>query len=186
MTQNRPELLATLKNAESGEVRHLVIVYLDGSKSTQLVQFTDGVEAVVDVGTEYEVKQTANARLLEWPANGFKSPKTGYAFEKLEHTVALAKKLGFNHIQDDRCKDRRWPDPNLTGVVPLSSWPGVNAKNGGSYLYALDHMRIYAQPQLPPGVKLTINFKDIASLSKVQEALALVGPHCEFALGGYP
>src|SRR5713101_1378488 len=152
MTRTKPWHYLTLKNSGKNEVRHLLIIFANGSAETQLVQFTNGVESIIATGTEYETKLQADTLAQVWNEDEkFEClPQGTFAFEPLERTVPLAMKLGFTLVYDERFKTKDWPNPNFTGAVPLSKWPGLTAKNGGGYNYALDQMRLYAQPTLPP------------------------------------
>ena len=89
-------------------------------------------------------------------------------------------------VYDERFKDLR--QGNLTGAVPLAKWPGMAPKNGGGYVYALDDMRLYAQPTLPTGSELLVapsDGKDFAAyFLKVKAAQDEVGPFKEFHLDG--
>jgi hypothetical protein len=64
----------------------------------------------------------------------------------------------------------------------------MTAKNGGSYTYAVDQMRLYAQPTLPPSLEQLVapaDGKEFAAFLLEQRAiLDTVGPFAEFILGG--
>ena len=40
--------------------------FVNGPRETQLVQVMDGIDGPLDVGTEYEVKQTAEPLRFDW------------------------------------------------------------------------------------------------------------------------
>jgi hypothetical protein len=179
MRTPNPELYATLINTSSGEVRHLLVFFLDGSRQTQLVQVMGGIDAPLDFGSENEVKQTAELLRFDWEQEGFTSPVKGYAFESLERTVALAQMMCFTHIFTDGTPE------NSFGFEPLSSWPGMTAQNGGRYLYALDNMRIHAAPLLQPGLETIVNLNAVKSPHpNVARMLARVGAFRSFTLAG--
>lgn len=190
MTRTKPWHYLTLQKSDKKEVRHLLIVFVNGSSETQLVQFADGVESTIATGTEYETKLQADTLAQAWSAaEGFERLSQGkFAFELLERTVALAIRLGFSVIYDERFKRTNLPNPNFIGAVSLSKWPGMTAKNGGGYIYALDQMRLYAQPTLPPSLTPLIAPTDgktfAAFVLKQKAALDAVGPFAEFVLGG--
>lgn len=189
MFNHGPTLYATVQKGK--EVRHLLIISVDGSRVTQLIQLIHGVEELIGTGTEFEIKETADGRLKLWAEQeGFQTPRTGYAFESLESTIAVATKMGFSVIYDERFKNTVRPPFNLTGAVPLAGWPGIEGKNGGTYVYALDQMRLYAHPTLSPTHPLSLapsGTSDFAGyLLKVQHELDLVGPRTEFLLTGNP
>ena len=190
MTPMRPWLYLTLRNNVKHEVRHLLIIFINGSSETQLIQLTNGVESLLLTGTEYETKLLADTLTQAWIEDEeFEHlPKKGFAFEPLRETVALATRLGYTTVYDSRLKSTTWPKPNFTGEVPLSSWPGLTAKNGGRYLYAVDQMRLHARPSLPPGSEPLIAPTDgkefAAFLLKHKAVLDAIGPCAEFLLGG--
>ncbi len=184
-----PTLYATAQKGK--EVRHLLIISVDGSRATQLIRLIQGVEELIGAGTEFEMKEMANGHLKLWAEQeGFQTPRSGYAFEPLESTIALATRMGFTVIYDERFKNTTRAPLNLTGAVPLANWPGIEGKNGGTYVYAVDQMRLYAHPTLPATHPLSLGpsgTSDFAGyLLKVQHELDLVGPHREFLLTGNP
>jgi hypothetical protein len=189
MHTNKPRLYATLTNAAEKSVRHLLVFFVDGSRETQLVQICDGMETLVLTGTEFETREKANALIQQWVTQeNFTRPHDGYAFEPLERTISLARRMGFKVVYDARFKNMTWPNPNLTGAAALSSWPGMAPENGGGYLYALDQMRLHAQPTLPPGgeplVAPTDGKEFAAFILKHKAVLDTVGPPREFILAG--
>jgi hypothetical protein len=183
MTTQKTRLHATL-TAEK-DVRHLLIAFMDGSHVTNLVQLSAGSEVQLATGTQYEMGRKADEWARLWETNeGFKRLPAGKpAFESLELTIALAKRMGFTILWDDRYKT----DLNLKGEVSLGKWQGMTPKNGGSYVYALDRLRIRARPTLPPEHPLnhpSKTFMIAAFLSEYIAALDTVGPATEFILGG--
>ena len=189
MYTDKPRLYATLANAPVKSVRHLLILFVDGSRETQLVQICDGVETIILTGTEYEARQKADSLIEGWVTQeGFARPREGYAFEPLGRTISLARKMGFTVVYDERFKNIKWPNPNFTGAAALSSWPGMSPKNGGGYLYALDQMRLHARPTLPlsyvPVEAPTEGREFAAFLLKHKALLDSVGPLREFILAG--
>ena len=89
-----------------------------------------------------------------WVKEGFTwSKDDAPPSEPLEHAVKLAKRLGHDAIYDRRLvqTDLRKPDFNPTGLVLLREWPGVRAKGGGSYKYAVTLTSLIGNPQLPAG-----------------------------------
>jgi hypothetical protein len=190
MSTEKPILHATLTNAPGTEVRHLLIYFVNGARETRLVQLSNGLETPIATGTQYEMSQKADAVARLWITNeGFKRPKENFVFEPLERTVALAMKMGFTIVYDPSYAKIDPPRSfNLTGAVPLNSWPGMTPKNGGGYVYAFDQMRLYARPTLPPNHELNVvpsDPKEVpAYLAKVSAFLETVGPFREFILAG--
>jgi hypothetical protein len=183
MTTQKTRLHATL-TAEK-DVRHLLIAFMDGSHVTNLVQLSAGSEVQLATGTQYEMGRKADEWARVWETSeGFKRLPAGKpAFESLELTIALAKRMGFTILCDDRYKT----DLNLKGEVSLGKWQGMTPKNGGGYVYALDRLRIRARPTLPPEHPLnhpSKTFMIAAFLSEYIAALDTVGPATEFILGG--
>jgi hypothetical protein len=189
MHTDKPQLYATLTNAAEKSVRHLLVFFVDGSRETQLIQICDGVESLVLTGTEFETRQKADALIQQWVTQeNFIRPRDGFAFEPLERTISLAKRMGFKIVYDERFKSMTWPNPNLTGAAALSAWPGMTPSNGGGYLYALDQMRLHARPTLPPSQEPLIaprDGKEFATfILKHKAVLDTVGPYREFILAG--
>jgi hypothetical protein len=189
MHTNKPRLYATLTNAAEKSVRHLLVFFVDGSRETQLIQICDGVESLVLTGTEFETRQKADALIQQWVTQeNFIRPRDGFAFEPLERTISLAKRMGFKIVYDERFKSMTWPNPNLTGAAALSAWPGMTPSNGGGYLYALDQMRLHARPTLPPSQEPLIaprDGKEFATfILKHKAVLDTVGSYREFILAG--
>jgi len=108
-------------------------------------------------------------------------------FGSLKDTVAGAVAGGYTIIYDNRYKSASLP-LNITGAVSLAEWPGLTGKNGGEYEYALDGMKIIAQPALLPDHGLNMRPKDskeaLDVLRQVIEVRKGVGPTVEFLLGG--
>ncbi len=190
MNAKKTILHATLTKASDNQVRHLLIDLIDGARETQLVQLCAGVETPLATGTQYEMGQKADELAQLWATNeGFKRPPEGkLVFEPLERTVALAMKMGFTILYDTRYKRTDRPPFNLTGAVPLRTWPGMTPQNGGAYAYAFDLMRLHAWPTLPPSHELYVapsDPKELATyLVKVGTYLKTVGPAVEFVLAG--
>jgi hypothetical protein len=105
MHTNKPRLYATLTNAAEKSVRHLLVFFVDGSRETQLIQICDGVESLVLTGTEFETRQKADALIQQWVTQeNFIRPRDGFAFEPLERTISLAKRMGFKIVYDSDSK----------------------------------------------------------------------------------
>ena len=174
-----------LKQTHGGEVRHLLIHSVDSSRETNLSQLTAAVNIPIATGTEYEMGQRAETLSQDWIDNeGFRFPREReLVFEPLKHTIVLATAIGNTGVYDPKYQNIQ---RNLTGKVPLSSWPGVTAKNGGAYEYAFDGMKIVAQPRLPPNHGLNLQPKTNEEfLVVLQKAVALrdaIGPTVEFLL----
>jgi hypothetical protein len=94
MNQDKPKLIASLIRAADGEVRHLLLFFIDGSSETNLVQLVRGTETLLEIGTELENNQRASALLLLWTNEGFKVQHEGQLYERLEWTIPLALRLG--------------------------------------------------------------------------------------------
>ncbi len=54
MDRQKPWLYATLTDAQEKHVRHLIVIFVDGSRETWLFQIDDGVETLILTGTEFE------------------------------------------------------------------------------------------------------------------------------------
>lgn len=188
MERLKPWLYATL--VKDGEVRHLLILFHEGSALTELLQMSGGEESSFLKGSEYESKAQAEAIAQIWIEDeGFKRLPAGeFAFEPLSHAIALAKRMGFSTVYDARFIKKSWPDPNFTGEVALTSWPGLAAKNGGSYLYGLDQMRLHARPSLPMSAKEIAAPEDanefVSFMLQMKAILDTVGKPAEFILTG--
>ncbi len=172
-----PELYATLLRSSTDEVRHLLVFFGGGSRNTQLVQIMNGIDWPLEQGTEYEVKQTAELLRFDWEQEGFTSPAKGYAFESLERTIALAQMMHFTHIFADGTSE------NSMGFEPLASWPGMVARNGGNYLYALDKRQMHAAPVLQQGLEAIVNLNDLRGTHpNIMRMLDRVGSFRSFTL----
>jgi hypothetical protein len=187
MHRERPWLYATLTKGK--EVRHLLILFLNGSAATELVQLSDGFDSSIATGTEYEMKEKADSIVQLWVTqDNFARPREGFAFESLARTIALAMKMGYTTVYDRSYAKMDRPPFNLTGAVSLSTWPGMSPKNGGGYEYALDQMRLHARPTLPPSPEPLIapsGGKEFAAfVLKHKAILDTVGPFAEFILTG--
>jgi len=182
-------LHATLVKAPGNEVRHLLIYPVDGAREMRLVQLSDGVETPIGTGTQYEMREKASALASLWiTSEGFKRPKEEFAWEPLERTAVLAMRMGLTTVYDPSYAKIDPPRSyNLTGEVPLSTWPGMTPRNGGGYLYALDQTTLRARPTLPPNHELNVVPSDSKSvpayLIKLSAFLETVGPFREFRLG---
>lgn len=168
---------------ESPEVRRLITRELDGPSLNVLQQLISGVVTEIDRGTEYEMREKAQAIRREWAHEGFRPPhKDKPVWESLKETVTLAKLMGFKVVHDPAAQDVR----NHTGAVPLDRWPGRHGKNGGDYLYAFTGMEILASPTLPPGHGINLSPSSGKEfVSTMQQAIAAqktVGPHARFPL----
>jgi hypothetical protein len=162
---------------------------VDSSRETKLVQMDAGLETNLATGTEYEMGQKAEELAQLWETNlGFKrQPADKPAGEPLEWTVALAKRMGFTFLYDDRYKTLELPRLNVTGAVPLDEWPGMTPQGGGSYEYALGRLQIHARPVLPLNHPLNMPARSgefAAYALNYSKALAAVGPIRDFTLGG--
>jgi hypothetical protein len=191
MTPGKPILYATVSKDSESEIRHLLIYLLDGARVTRLVELADGVEREIATGTQFEMTQKADALVQEWVTDhGFKyRPTADPAFEPLDRTISLAKKMGYTIIYDPRSQNFNPTGGrlNLTGAVPLTEWKGMTPKGGGGYVYALDGMKILARPTLPAnhGLNMSPTREEVpAVLLKAAKALNTVGPFAEFILGG--
>lgn len=188
MQRVKPWLYATLTKGQ--DARHLLIFFLNGSAETELIQVNAGVQSSIAIGTEYEMKQQAEAIAQVWMEDEkfTRLADDKFAFEPLDRTIALAIKMGFKSVYDRHFIKKEWPNPNFTGEVPLSSWPGMTAKNGGGYLYALDQMRLHARPTLPESQEPLVAPSDgkefAAFILKHKAILDTVGPFVEFVLAG--
>ncbi len=189
MNQDKPQLIASLVRASDGEVRHLLLFFIDGSSETNLVQMVRGIETPLEMGTEFETKQKASALLQLWTKEGFKvQPERGLFYERLEWTIPLALRLGHTVIYDSRFKQLDKLPLNATGAVPLAKWPGLTGKNGQAYEYALDGMHLHARPAPLPNSKPLVaptGGKEFAAfmLEHIKQRDA-IGPSLDFLLGG--
>jgi hypothetical protein len=181
--------LASFCNRGTGEVRHLLIDELDGHAQTDLILLNARAEGRLFSGTEYEVRQKTEELGRGWEkVEGFeRAGDDKPPFESLEVAINLAMRLGHSAIYDPRLKqtDLRKPNRNLTGFVELKNWPGMQAKNGGSYRYAVKLMGIMAEPQLPRGFHPLVYGADFPQqMLKVLEAKKSIGPSIEFLFAG--
>jgi hypothetical protein len=187
MNRNKPQLIASLVRASDGEVRHLLLLFIDGSSETNLVQLVRGIETPLEGGAEYETKQKASALLQLWAKEGFKDHLDGQLYERLEWTIPLALRLGHTVIYDSTFKqlDKL---PFNAGVVSLAKWPGLTGKNGQAYEYALDGMYLHARPAPLPNSEPLVGpagGKEFAAfmLEYINQRNA-IGPSRDFLLGG--
>lgn len=186
MDNEKTTLYATL--TKDREARHLLIYSVDGARENKLTQLIAGVETPLAAGTQYEMRQFAAGLAQSWIADeGFKRPpENQHVFEPLDRTITLALKMGFSVIYDERFKSMSAPPFNLTGAVPLSTWPGMTPKNGGGYEYALGSVTLHARPTLPPGhgplVAPTDGKEFAAFMLRMSASLDAVGPAVEFLL----
>lgn len=186
MRHERPRLYITLKKGE--RVRHLLILFHDGYADTELVLMENTVLSSLARGTEFEVKEQAEATAQIWieDEHFLRLGRNEFAWEPLAPTVALAQVMGFVDVYDSRFKKMTWPNPNFTGEVQLKSWPGISAKNGGRYLYALDQVRLHARPELPARMGQIVAPSDgqelIAFMLKYRAILDSIGPTQMFVL----
>jgi hypothetical protein len=167
------------------QVRHLVVVSVDGSKATVLMQLISGTQTEIATGTEYEMGQKADALMQEWAGEGFRFQREREpAYEDLKSAVTLAMVMGYKIVFDPAYADVR--KMNLTGAVPLSKWPGRAGKNGGGYLYAFTGTTLLASPQLPPGHGINMapgTEEFIQTMRRVIELQKTVGTMVELVLG---
>jgi hypothetical protein len=169
------------------EVRHLLIRSIDGTRVTTLAQLISVSETLIATGTEYEMKQKAEALTEEWAREGFHFPsKNEQAWDSLVALVALLTLMGYSVVYDPDYVNLQ--KGNVTGAVPLAQWPGKHGKKGGGYRYAFMGTTLLAWPtQLPAGHG--INMEPATSeefMRTMQQAVKLqreIGPGYEFVLG---
>jgi hypothetical protein len=167
------------------QVRHLVIVPVDGSKVTVLMQLISGVQTEIGTGTEYEMGQKVDAVMQEWVREGFRFQREREAaYEDLKSAVTLAMLMGYKIVYDPTYVDMR--RMNLTGAVPLAKWPGRSGNNGGGYQYAFTGMTLLASPTLPPGHGINMapsTAEVIQTMRQMIELQKTVGSQVELVLG---
>jgi len=167
------------------QVRHLIVVPVDGSKVTVLMQLISGTQSEIATGTEYEMGQTADSVMQEWAKEGFRYRREREpAYEDLKSTVTLAMLMGYKVVYDPTYVDVR--RMNLTGAVPLAKWPGRSGKNGGGYQYAFTGTTILASPTLPPGHGINMAPSTEEFIQTMRQAIELqktVGSLVELVLG---
>jgi len=130
--------------------------------------------------------------MIAWQNEGFQCQQLDQqhlVFETLRAVIALAQKMGFRTIYDQkryRNLDLRRGPINATGEVPLATWPGLTTKSGGAYEYAFDGMHLYCQPTLPGSAErdLAIGDSNLDFLKKFMELRNEQGPVEELLLGG--
>jgi hypothetical protein len=183
-----PTLHTMVKDATKAsphEVRHLVIVPVDGSRVTALMQLIAGTQTEVATGTEYEMGQRADAVRQQWVGEGFRFQREREpAYEDLKSAVALAMLMGYKVVYDPAYADVRRLNP--MGRIPLPQWPGRAGKNGGGYLYAFTGTTLLASPQLPPGhgINMAPSTEEfIQTMRKAIELQKTVGQFAELILG---
>ena len=176
---------ASFLNQTTGRVRHILIDELTEQGFTDLIWFEPGGEETVSSGTEFDSRQKAEDLGQMWVKDGFTRAKEDRPlYEPLEHAVKLAERLGYDAIFDPTLKqtDPRKPNCNFTGHVQLADWQGIQAKNGGSYKYAVTLGSIIAEPQLPsghPGVTASSGPEFAQQMLKALEAKNSVGQRVE-------
>ena len=167
------------------QVRHLVVVPVDGSKVTMLMQLISGTQAEIATGTEYEMGQKADAVMQGWAGDGFRYQREREpAYEDLKSAVTLAMLMGYKVVYDPTYVDMR--RMNLTGAVPLAKWPGRAGKNGGGYQYAFTGTTLLASPTLPPGHGINMAPSTEEFIQTMRQAIELqktVGSLVELVLG---
>jgi len=167
------------------QVRHRVIVPVDGPKVTVLMQLISGAQTEIGTGTEYEMGQKADAVMQEWADEGFRFQREREpVYESLQSAVTLAMLMGYKIVYDPICADVR--RMNLTGAVPLAKWLGRSGKNGGGYQYAFTGTTLLASPTLPPGHGINTapsTEEFIQTMRQVIELQKTVGSLVEFVLG---
>lgn len=142
-------LLKDVTKTSPHQVRHLVIVPVDGSKVTVLLQLISGTQTEIATGTEYEMCQKADTVMQEWAGEGFRFQREREpAYEDLKSAVTLAMLMGYKVVYDPTYADVR--RMNLMGTVPLAKWPGRSGKNGGGYQYAFTGTTLLASPEVAP------------------------------------
>jgi hypothetical protein len=171
------------ENPHEKSVRFLLLNSVDGAHNTILSEMTNGIETEMDTGTEYEMNKKAEEIAQLSAASGFRIANDERpVFESLKNTVALAIVCGHTSLYDNRFKT----GTNFTGSVPLSKWPGMTAKNGGDYEYALDGIKILARPTLPPNhglnMKPQTSKETLEVFMKAAKLKQTVGPDAEFVL----
>lgn len=176
---------ASFRNKGTGEVRHLLVVEVNGHAHTDLILFVAGGGERLFSGTEYESRRKADELGQVWVKDeGFKwTDEDKPPYEPLETAVKLAMRLGHDAIYDPRLvqTDLRKSNFNATGLVQLKNWPGMHARNGGTHKYAVKPMSLVAEPQLPSGYPHAISGSDVVSqLLKAVEAQKSVGVRGEF------
>jgi hypothetical protein len=187
MMTGKPSLYATLTKANS-DPRYLIIESVDGSRVTKLSQMSGGIETQIDTGTEYEMRTKADDLIKAWTKDeGFHwLSDNELAWESLAKAVALARRMGFIALYDDRFKQMNRRPLNPLGIVALGEWPGMTPKNGGGYEYALGLLTLHARPTPPPNSLPTVapaGGKEFAEfMLKHIELRNSVGPTVEFIL----
>jgi hypothetical protein len=183
-----PTLHTMIKDATRNsphQVRHLIIVPVDGSRVTILMQLISGTETEIATGTEYEMGQKADTVMQEWAKEGFRYQREREpAYEDLKSTVTLAMLMGYEVVFDPAYADMRRLNP--MGRIPLPQWPGRSGKNGGGYQYAFTGTTILASPTLPPGhgINMAPSTEEfIQTMGKVIALQKTVGPLAELILG---
>lgn len=164
------------------EIQHLLLTSIDGTNQAVLSAMAGGAETEIARGAQYEMEDKAREYIT---AGKFRvAGDDEKIFEPLKNTVALAIACGHKVVYDSRYKKF----PNVTGAVPLSSWPGLTGNNGGGYEYALDGLKILARPTLPPNQSLNMkpatNEETFNVMRSAAKLLNTVGPAAEFILGG--
>lgn len=178
MMEDTVTLLATLVRGSKQEVRHLLIEWVDGPATTQLIQLSAGHEQRLATGTEHEMREKANAVIAEWSSEGFQLKNSDApVFEPLQPAIVLALKLGNKTLYTDSV--------NMTGEAALNTWRGLAPQNGQPYEYAVQSLRLYAQPQLSASeiVELAATTDHIQWLKKAA-TFRRQGELREFILGG--
>lgn len=123
------------------EVRHLVVVPVDGSEVTVLMQLVSGTQTEIATGTEYEMGQKADAVMQGWAGEGFRFQREREpAYEDLKSAVTLAMLMGYKVVYDAAYADVR--RMNLTGAVSFFRRPRTVA------IWAWEEPRVHSEPCL--------------------------------------
>jgi hypothetical protein len=174
-------ILYTIRSSDDKEIKHMLLTPIDRTQAALSVM-ANASETEIATGPEHAMEDKAREYITAGKFRVVGDDKK--VFEPLKNTVALAIACGHQVIYDNRYNKF----PNVTGAVPLGSWPGLAGNNGGGYEYALDGLKILARPTLPPNhhlnMKPATSQETVSVISNVVKILATVGPSAEFILGG--
>jgi hypothetical protein len=162
------------------EVRRLIIQVVNGPGETTLSQLIGAEHSVIKNGTEYDMRQQADALAQTWQNEGFKLvSETGPPpYDSLRAAIKIAAIMEYTSVLTPNRL-------NPAAATPLAQWHGVVPRNNGSYEYGFDGSYIHAQGALPPNHGLTVpkDTKELAAFfAKVEALREAVGPRGKFLL----
>jgi hypothetical protein len=143
MLDEDPDLFATLMNESTGEIVYLLAIPTENQAI--LIQMSAGVEKQLKAGAEFEIREFADTTVQDLLQNGWKEQEEGFTFDTLHSTRAVALRLGYRFINDQKHFQTH---TNFFGRTSLAEWPGATGADDSSWEYALSHAKITGRPKL--------------------------------------